>query len=88
MRNACVIVLIKKKPVNWKIGQERVEKYEKEIKAMVLLAPKAEDRENGEEATFEECWKFLKCPTWQMKNNNFSNYCKIGKIKKKLKVKE
>ena len=55
---------------------------------MVLLAPKAEDRENGEEATFEECWKFLKCPTWQMKNSNFSNYCKIGKIKKKLKVKE
>ena len=37
-----------KKTVNWKIGQERVEKYEKEIKAMVLLAPKAEDRENGE----------------------------------------
>lgn len=43
-------------------GQERVEKYEKEIKATVLLAPKAEDRES-EEATFEEYWKFLKCPT-------------------------
>ena len=42
-------------------GQESVEKYEKEIKATMLLAPKAEDRES-EEATFEECWKFLKCP--------------------------
>ena len=39
-----------------------MEKYEQEIKATVLLAPKAEDRE-GEEATFEEYWKFLKCPT-------------------------
>ena len=42
-------------------GQESVEKYEKEIKATMLLAPKAEDRES-EEATFEECCKFLKCP--------------------------
>lgn len=43
-----------KKNSKLKIGQERVEKYEEEITSMVLLVPKAEDRQNGEEATFEE----------------------------------
>lgn len=41
-----------KKNSKLKIGQERVEKYEEEITSMVLLVPKAEDRQNGEEATF------------------------------------